>query len=179
MNLQALKSDVQEIAHMIAGLLNLAHAEHGPPPPSETVNLARLLREQAGAIEPLLAQSSRLITVEAPEALLIQADRRAVRDMVAALLENAIQHGEGSITASLTSAKPLAVLQVYDEGAGVPPSDWEVVFDRFRKRDGASPGAGLGLAIVRQIANRAGGEAKFIAPSCVQVKLPAYSEASG
>jgi signal transduction histidine kinase len=53
-----------------------------------------------------------------------------------------------------------AVLQVDDDGPGIPPADREIVFDRFVRRDDAADqtGSGLGLAIVRQVALRQGAE---------------------
>jgi signal transduction histidine kinase len=53
-----------------------------------------------------------------------------------------------------------AILQVDDDGPGIPPEDRDRVFDRFVRRDGASTetGSGLGLAIVRQVAARQGAE---------------------
>jgi two-component system sensor histidine kinase MprB len=52
------------------------------------------------------------------------------------------------------------VLQVDDDGPGIPVADREIVFDRFVRRDSAAgeTGSGLGLAIVRQVARRQGAE---------------------
>ena len=58
-------------------------------------------------------------------------------------------------------AQPSApVLQVDDDGPGIPQADREMVFDRFVRRDNAADqtGSGLGLAIVRQVALRQGAE---------------------
>ena len=52
------------------------------------------------------------------------------------------------------------MLQVDDDGPGIPPTDRETVFDRFVRRDNAAgqTGSGLGLAIVRQVALRQGAQ---------------------
>ncbi|HEX4182368.1 MAG TPA: HAMP domain-containing sensor histidine kinase [Caulobacteraceae bacterium] len=174
-----LRHDLKDIARLVAGLLNLAHAEHrrsaGP------LNLARLLREEAARLQPLLHDRGRDIAVEAPDTVTVQGDTRALRDMIGALLENALTHGAGQVTASLdTEAEDAsAVLRIADEGAGVPSADWELVFERFRKRDASSPGAGLGLAIVREVAEAAGGEAAFVGPAAVCVRLPLLDRSAG
>jgi signal transduction histidine kinase len=66
------------------------------------------------------------------------------------------------------------LLEVSDQGPGVPAELHEELFDRFRKGQAASPGAGLGLAIVRHVARSHGGDAGFLpGPGCcVQVCLP-------
>ena len=168
----ALKADLQEVARMIGGLLNLAHAEHDADAQHPPVNVARLLREQAAALQPLLDAQGRAIVVEAADVLALQGDVRALRDMIGALLENALQHGAGQITARLQARDGALWLEVEDQGVGVPAQAQGLVFERFSKLAAASPGAGLGLAIVRQIAVGMGGTAGFIAPSRVQVRLP-------
>jgi two-component system, OmpR family, sensor histidine kinase TctE len=63
---------------------------------------------------------------------------------------------------------------VVDQGMGIPDELKEAVFDRFRKAVLTSPGAGLGLAIVRQVARAHGGEARVRSgPGCrVEISLP-------
>jgi signal transduction histidine kinase len=64
-----------------------------------------------------------------------------------------------SVWVGSDAAHPTApVLQVDDDGPGIPPADREMVFDRFVRRDNAADqtGSGLGLAIVRQVALRQG-----------------------
>lgn len=173
-DIEATRRDLQDITRMVAGLLNLAHAEHAPEGPAGEVNLARLLREEAARVEPLLDAEGRTIRVEAPDAATVTGAARALRDMIAALLENAAAHGAGPVTAALVPDAQLRSVElvISDQGAGVPAAEWEAVFERFHKRDAASAGAGLGLAIVREAAQAAGGEAAFVAPACVRVRLP-------
>ncbi len=78
------------------------------------------------------------------------------------LLENAERHARSAVSVSLSNDGSTVLLEVIDDGPGVPPEDRERIFDRFvrldeaRARDGG--GAGLGLAITREIVVAHGGE---------------------
>jgi signal transduction histidine kinase len=67
------------------------------------------------------------------------------------------------------------VIDVADDGPGLPEALREIVFERFHKGTAASPGAGLGLAIVRRVARMHQGEVGFLpGPGCrIRVSLPA------
>ena len=91
----------------------------------------------------------------------------------------ALVHGEGAVRVRVREeprggAGRRAVVEVSDEGPGIAEGLREEVFDRFRKAAPASPGAGLGLAIVRQVARAHGGEARVRpGPGCrVEISLP-------
>jgi signal transduction histidine kinase len=83
--------------------------------------------------------------------------RRAVDNLV----DNAVRHAATRVTVALRQDGDSAVLTVADDGAGVPPEDRERVFERFTRLDSARStpdgGAGLGLAIARDIAQAHGG----------------------
>jgi two-component system sensor histidine kinase QseC len=166
----ALRADLGQISQLVAGLLNLARAEQSEPPRDE-INLARLVRETAAGLQPAFDASLRALVVEAPEVLAIRADVRIVRDMLEALIDNALRHGAGEVSVRLSAFSDGCVLLVEDQGDGVPSALQERMFDRFNKRDAHSPGAGLGLSIVRQTARSLGGEARFAAPSAIEVVL--------
>ena len=98
-----------------------------------------------------------------------------LRDMVRNLLDNALTHGSGTIVVRLRPIGTEAVLEVADQGGGVPLHLREDIFTRFRKVDSASPGAGLGLAIVRHVARAHGGDARYLSETdtCrIEVRLP-------
>src|SRR5712691_2374090 len=112
------------------------------------------------------------------EPVTVSGDPRLLRRMLRNLLENAKRHGAPPIEARVSRVGGGAEIAVCDHGPGVPEAERERVFDPFYRRTGTKEiaGAGLGLALVRQIARRHGGSARC-APqsgqgSCFIVVLP-------
>ena len=91
----------------------------------------------------------------------VRGDGGELERAVANLVDNAVRHAARTVTLTLAEQGGLAVLGVTDDGPGVPPADHERVFERFTRLDDArtgAGGAGLGLAIAREIARRHGGD---------------------
>ena len=171
----AVRRDVGDLARLVAGLLDLSVAEQRRRAAAvEPVNLARLAREAAAGFAPRFEALGRRIEVQAPaQPILVQGDPRAIGDLLNALVDNALTHGGGQVSLVIAAAADGPVtLRVADEGAGVAAERQSQVFDRFHKLDANSPGAGLGLAIARQIARNAGGDIVFAGPSTLEVRLP-------
>lgn len=98
-------------------------------------------------------------------------DGQRISQAVLQLASNATQHTAAGATITLSSrfetgpgGEPWLELSVADEGPGVPPQDRERIFERFARgeQDDRSPGAGLGLAIVRTIAEGHGGSVRVL-----------------
>jgi signal transduction histidine kinase len=117
------------------------------------------------------------------EPVSLRGDGRLLRRMIRTLLENARRHGAPPIRVRVGRAGDGMEVRVCDPGPGVPASEREAVFRPFYRFAGAAEGAGagLGLALVRQIARRHGGDARCEgrgpAGSCVVVGLGAGSGA--
>jgi len=86
----------------------------------------------------------------------VRGDPRLLRRLIRNLIENARRHGAPPIEVSVRDGE----IRVCDAGSGVPEAERERVFQPFYRRPGATEGAGLGLALVRQIARHHGGEAR-------------------
>jgi two-component system sensor histidine kinase TctE len=177
----AVRRDLGNLERLVAQLLDLARKEAASryvvASELATVDLGRTVREAAAAVLPIVEKAGRSIEVEAPdEAALVRGRADDLRDMVRNLLDNALAHGDGCITAKVFRDGDSAQLEIADEGSGIPVDMRDAVFERFRKGRTASSGSGLGLAIVRQVARSHGGEA-FVAgtpgTSRITVRLPA------
>jgi signal transduction histidine kinase len=92
----------------------------------------------------------------------IRGDARLLRRLVRNLLENAKRHGAPPTQVRVTRADDTAVVTVWDSGPGVLESEFEKVFKPFFRSSSSRTGVGtgLGLALVRQIAQRHGGNAR-------------------
>ena len=167
---EAVEADLATMRRLIEDLLDLARKEVRARP-RQTVNLSRVAREAAAAIEPLALQAGRILQVDLPDALWIEGDPHDLRDMVRNLVANALEHGRGRITLSLVDRPGgAAMLEVADEGPGVTPAQREAVFERFRK-GGTGTGSGLGLAIVRAVAQAHAGSAEFVSGAGCRIRV--------
>jgi signal transduction histidine kinase len=92
----------------------------------------------------------------------VKGDARLLRRLLRNLLENARRHGAPPTQVRIVRAGTNALITVCDNGAGVPPAEFENVFRPFHrpKETGDRAGSGLGLSLVRQIARRHGGDAR-------------------
>lgn len=121
--------------------------------------LRPLLEELAQTLEPHAAQRNVHLTLPAPgvETTLV-GDRQAIAGALINLLENALQATPEGGQVSLTvggQGSPFAAFQVEDSGAGIPEAARERLFEPFFSTRGE--GSGLGLSIVRQVAEAHGG----------------------
>ncbi len=176
-----IEKDVARLTRIVAQLMDLARKDSSARTSnlSDTkVNLARVLREAAAQVLPLAEDADRSLDVDAFEAVEILGHGDDLRDMIVNLLYNALVHGMGDISLTLRiescDGVRQAVIEVEDDGPGLPDDFKGVAFDRFRKGQSSSAGAGLGLSIVRQVARNHGGDAAFPPGpgSRVRVTLP-------
>ncbi|MDQ3145450.1 MAG: HAMP domain-containing histidine kinase [Actinomycetota bacterium] len=111
------------------------------------------------------ASHGRDIVVEAHGAEVVLGDRVRLRQALGNLVDNALRHGDGAVALRSSRAGDLVAVDVSDEGRGFAPDVADRAFDRFARGDHerARAGAGLGLAIVRALADAHGGQAAIVA----------------
>lgn len=182
MDWNAIERDLAQLQRVVSQILELARRDSRRLIPGSgeraPVNLARALREAAALLLPLAEQTNRTIDINAPDSLMVEVSAEDLRDLLRNLIENALEHGRGTVSGALERTTdrhgPCALITIDDEGPGVPESLREAAFERFRKLSPQSRGAGLGLAIARQIAESHGGTVEFVdAPhGRIRVVLP-------
>jgi len=158
----------------VSELLELARVEEATPEPVD-VDLDDLVLEEANRVRPVPIDTSRVSGGR------VVGDRRQLQRLVRNLLDNASSHARGQVAASVGTGDGSVWLVVDDDGPGIPPADRARVFDRFTRLDEgrgrAGGGAGLGLAMVRSIAERHGGAVAIddapIGGARLVVRLPA------
>lgn len=120
------------------------------------------------------ASHGRGIVVDANDADLVLGDRTRLRQALGNLADNALRYGAGTVTLRSSRLEDLVAIDVSDEGPGFAADVADRAFDRFARGDHARTlaGAGLGLAIVRALAEAHGGQATIIGGATVRVTLP-------
>ncbi|MBD9667056.1 two-component sensor histidine kinase [Variovorax sp. VRV01] len=144
--------DVDQMARHVSQLLHLAEATELCNYEVGLVGAAALVDEVGDYLERLAARREVHLDLRVePDSLSWQADRGALFTLLKNLLENAIQHSppHGVVRLRADARR----ISVRDEGAGIPTGDLPMIFDRFWRGAGRrDEGAGLGLAICREIA---------------------------
>ena len=173
--------EVDRLAQLAEDLLLMAQSNAGRLALRlERLETSDLLVSTASRFEWRAQETGRAVTVApGPEAVL-QGDRIRLEQALGNLIDNALRHGEGDVGLTAAETDATVELHVTDAGPGLPPEFVERAFERFSRPDaarGPSGGAGLGLAIVRMIAEAHGGTAHVANPAGggadVWVALPA------
>jgi signal transduction histidine kinase len=162
--LDTMSEQVARLRKLSVNLLDLSRLDTGSlQVEREPVDLAELARSVVVEFAPALTDHHTELDVrlptEGPEA---RCDRERVAQIMRILLDNAIRHTpEGTpVTVSAQRRNGTASLMVSDQGPGLPESTRTQAFERFFTGD-AARGAGLGLAIARELAERMDGELRL------------------
>jgi two-component system sensor histidine kinase BaeS len=158
----SLREEVDRLTRLAASLDVLAGAgiERGP---AGDVDVGATVRASADLVAPVLARRSITLAVDAPRGLLVHARADELTQVLANLLQNAVRYtpSGGDVRVTAARAEGGVTVTVANTGPGIPPEDLPRVWERFyrveKSRDRARGGAGVGLAIVRQLVEEAGG----------------------
>ncbi|MCY7340988.1 MAG: HAMP domain-containing histidine kinase [Pseudonocardia sp.] len=148
----AMRADAERLTRLVDDLLLLARAdERGLSPRAEEVDLDEVLYA-----EQLRLRSTAEVQVSVDvEAVRVVGDRAQLSRVVRNLVDNAARHCAGEIALGLRRVEHGAVLEVADNGPGIPVAERSQVFGRFVRLDAGrgrgAGGAGLGLAIVAEV----------------------------
>jgi heavy metal sensor kinase len=183
--------EVNRMTEMVDSLLMLARADEGRAPLHlEQLDMGEILSEISETASILGEQAGVAVEVSGPSRpLILAADPSRIRQLVMNLLTNATKYtpkgGNVWVEAHLDGGQ--VKLTVRDTGIGIAPGDLPHVFDRFwradaaRSRTGQRPGAGLGLAICKWIAEAHGGSIEAVSRpgrgTTFTVTLPAGTDA--
>ena len=160
----ALRSS-KRMRRLVQDLLLLARADAQRVAPHQPLDVGRVVVAAAAELEPVADGHD--ITVEAPRAMVNGASDELHR-LVLNLLENAVKHTPRgtAVRAAVTERDGRVLISVEDDGPGIPPELRDRVFERFVRREGDRGGSfGLGLAIVRAVADSHGGSVELASPN--------------
>lgn len=163
---QHLDAALARASHLVGQLLQLAHIGGERAVVVVPLDLAQTVRNELAALVPGARKRGIELGMDAPDSLMVHTERHTFTTILHNLVGNAIRyvHEGGTVDVCVSREGDRIRLSVTDNGPGIAADQRELVFERFhRGADHAAPGAGLGLAIVRQACQRLGGSV-FLKP---------------
>lgn len=178
---QELKTNIQELDQLIDEILLSSRLEAAKEstPEWESVDLVVMLAEEAARVSAELTVALEPAAMQAASS--VRAEAKLLRRLIRNLLENARRYGnQQAISVFLKPGTAEWIIEVCDRGAGIPADQCERIFEPFYRLPGSSEtngGVGLGLSLVRQIAERHAGQIRCLpregGGSCFRFHLPA------
>ncbi|MFI6741400.1 ATP-binding protein [Nonomuraea sp. NPDC050451] len=151
-------ADVERLQSLAADLLILAKLDAGEPLRAAELDLGQVAAEES--VRAGRRPEVRLELDIEPD-VVMKGSRAHLDRLVTNLADNAVRHAASTVRVRVRAEEDQAVLEVQDDGPGIPPEQREAVFARFTRLDEArardAGGAGLGLPIARDIAHLHGG----------------------
>jgi signal transduction histidine kinase len=178
--------EVDNLVQLAEDLLLIARASEGHLAlRREDTRVRELLEQAQRRFADRAGQQGRQIEFEAPAGLRASLDQMRTGQALANLVNNALRYGAGDVRLSARESPEGIEIEVADQGPGFPPELAPRAFERFAVGGGgrSHSGAGLGLAIVRAIAEAHGGTATIVeqAPggATVRLSIPAAASEQG
>jgi signal transduction histidine kinase len=166
-SLEIIDQEARRLTHLVENVLTFSKSEGGRKPrlAPEPTDLAAEVRRAAESFGPMYRTRDVTLRTELQEGITVAVDRGALRQIMVNLLDNALKYGpQGQrLTVGAALFDDQTRVWVDDEGPGVPEGERERVFESFfrlpRDAKSRSSGSGIGLAVVRELAQLHGGDA--------------------
>jgi len=153
-----LVQDVDRITRIVEQVLAKSRIEAIEVHPDDLADLAEVSSSMAAYLAPLVIREGRSIeVVGAQSPVIINGNAFALEQALRNLVENAIKYSARGSTITIEVSQTPSI-RVIDRGRGVPYDEREMIFERFHRADRRGSGSGLGLSIVRRVAEAHGGK---------------------
>ena len=162
------RSQTDRLSHVIDILLEMTELQSAPK--SDSISLSEITEEVICDLVAVAEKKSISLVQDDGEARLTGSDTLVYR-AIYNLIENAIKYNKegGKVSVAITEDESFAKVIIADTGSGIAKEDWDKIFEPFfrvdKSRSRSMGGAGLGLALVKEIAVRHGGDVKVIESS--------------
>jgi signal transduction histidine kinase len=153
-------AQIERLAEVVGQLLGRASRSVSGAPSLASVD--DIVAQQVVEWEPAFRRVSRKLEVTGEKGLYAYATPGSASQVIATLLDNALVHGAGAVTIRTSQTPRSVVIEVRDEGKGVPQELVPRIFER--SVSGAPGGTGLGLSLARTVAAADGGQVVLVRP---------------
>jgi signal transduction histidine kinase len=153
-------AQTERLTDVVSQLLGRARRSIAGAPALASVD--EIVAQQVNEWEPAFRRVSRKLEVTGAKGLQAYVTPGGASQVIATLLDNALVHGAGSVTIRTSQTRRSVVVEVRDEGSGVPPELVPRIFER--SVSGSPTGTGLGLALARTVAAADGGQVVLVRP---------------
>jgi signal transduction histidine kinase len=153
-------TQTERLADVVGQLLGRARRTSAGSPTVASVD--EIVGQQVIEWEPAFRRLNRRLAVAGEKGLFAFATPGGASQVIATLLDNALVHGAGTVTIRTSRTRRSVVIEVRDEGSGVPAELAPRIFER--SVSGSPNGTGLGLALARSIAAADGGQVVLVRP---------------
>ena len=153
-------AQTERLTDVVSQLLGQAGRSIAGAPALASVD--EIVAQQVVEWEPAFRRVNRKLEVTGDKGLCAYATPGGASQVIATLLDNALVHGAGVVTIRTSKTRRSVVVEVRDEGAGVPPELVPRIFER--SVSGSPGGTGLGLALARTVAAADGGQVVLVRP---------------
>jgi signal transduction histidine kinase len=153
-------AQIERLAEVVSQLLGRARRPVSGVPALASVD--DIVAQQVVEWDPAFRRVSRKLEVTGEKGLYAYATPGSAAQVIATLLDNALVHGAGTVTIRTSQTPRSVVIEVRDEGKGVPPELVARIFER--SVTGSPNGTGLGLSLARTVAAADGGQVVLVRP---------------
>jgi two-component system OmpR family sensor kinase len=190
--MEKLSAGVQRAIRLVEQMLSFARQGPRSEPDHVNVPLADIVRDVVAELVPFADAKHIDLGISNSESAVVRGDPDALRTLTRNLVDNAVRYtpegGRVDVFVEHVPAAGKVALRVVDNGPGIPPEERTRVLDRFYRQPGTSPpGSGLGMAIVKAIADShkaalklsSGPDGKGLAVTVLLPAVPVIESASG